>query len=106
MHRVIRASLIFAALVLNAIGCEHRSDRDPAGPEAPPLEAPPPETPPITNPDDPDADTGRTIGPIAANAGTGQAGTFGAGGTGLAGRPGMGGIHGGGSPGSGGKIVH
>lgn len=107
MHDLTRASLTFVAFMLSAVACEHRSDRDPAGPDAPPLEAPPPEAPPPMNPDDPDADTGRTIGPIAAQAGTGQAGSFGLGGTGTAGGPGTGGVHGGsgGSPGTGGKIM-
>ena len=105
MDHVIRASLIFTALTVSAVACERTSDRDPVGPDAPPLEAPPPEAPPPINPDDPDADTGRTIGPLAAQAGTGQAGSFGVGGTGSAGGPGTGGVHGDGSPGAGGKIM-
>jgi hypothetical protein len=93
MSTSVKRILAAVSLAFLSTGaCEHPQDR-PLESEIPKLDPPAP-----TDSGDPDADTGRTIGPLADMAGTGQAGstspggTLGSGGTG-AGVPGTGGRH-------------
>jgi len=94
MSTSVKRVLAAVALAFLSTGaCERPQDR-PLEPEIPKLEPPAP-----TDPGNPDADTGRTIGPLADVAGSfGQAGstspggTLGSGGSG-AGIPGTGGRH-------------
>ncbi len=93
MTSVQRMLALVSLAVLSTGACERPQDR-PLEPELPKLDPPEP-----TDSGDPDADTGRTLGPLADAAGsfgqagsTGPGGTLGSGGT-SAGVPGTGGRH-------------